>query len=249
MPPEKTPENEPEEKNTANDPALAELVASVTAHGDKVLEAVKRSTAPADPVPPTGPSFEDEQKAYGERLAAAKSKYKELNDDAKWDEALEVMETVYATAPRQKTDMADNVLVKATKLNVGRNVRAEFSDIVESYGDEVTTSINALSLEDQLDETKVRDAIRRVKSMHMDDLIEAGVKEKFQLERDRLAGLAPGNVPNPSLGEADDTELHGLDPKQRQFAKAMGVDYKSYAGMAKRLDSGSDEILSAEEMP
>ena len=250
MPPEKTPTTpDTEEKSTSNDPALADLVAGIKEHSDKVLEAVQRSTTPPPVVEPAGPTFADEQKLYADRVSAAKLKYKELNDDAKWDEALDVMEKVYATAPRQKTDMADNVLVKATKANVGRMVRSEFAPIVESYGDEVDTAIKALPLEDQLDEDKVRDAIRRVKSMHIDDLITAGVEEKHKIDRDRLAGLAPGNVPNPSLGEQDDTELHDLTLKQRSVAKAMGVPYKDYAVMAKRLDSGDDTILTAEEMP
>lgn len=244
---EKKETNEEENKP---DP-LSSLVDSIKEHNEKLVKALHRpEEKPAD----TGPSWDDQVSAYNERVKAAKAKMKELMDDGKWDEGITVLEQAYQTAPKRQEDPSSNPLVKATAKQIERTVKSEFKELTESYGDEVEAEIKKLGPVDRLDEDKVRESIQRVQARHATDLVQAEVDRRVREELDKQRGLAPSNVPNPSLGESQDTELYELSFSERKAARDMGVPYKEWAAAKKQLEKGHEkgvpgvEIMSAREL-
>ena len=238
-----------EEKEETTENALAEAIKAQTA-AMEAMRAQPAATAPPDK--PVGPS-------YDETLETAATDFGKAVEEGKGGEGIKKFLSVVQGAQQaanQPVDMEKNPAITAIAKGVVRTVKGEYKDLMGDFPEEANDAVAALKIEDRMDEDKVRDALRGVKSRHIDHFVAKASKVAMEEAAKTATVAPPQNSPVSDFGEDDETELHGLEQADRAWCQANGVSYKNMAFNTKgaqdqmdRRDAPKDQWGGVEVLP
>lgn len=232
----------------AEAPLSESLASQIVETQERIAKAMETTAqAPAAPLVTSTPEseFAAATTAYNERLAAARTKYSELQTEGKYPEALEVMENVYRTVPqRPAVDPTTTPVFKSLQESAVARARSNPNDaeVFEKWGPEITAELDTMPADQRISDAGIAEAVSRVKALHINDILEAA-REKIKAEYAANPNFAHNAPQVPDGGSPD--QFHGLDADQRGVAKSMGVPnevYAEYLNMAPLRD-GMSPIL------
>ncbi|MEE8489927.1 MAG: hypothetical protein V3S43_06290 [Acidimicrobiia bacterium] len=222
--------DEPTAAQQAEGDLAKQLLEEVRLGNEKIVE--KMAAIPLPVAIPSAVNPEDpmvkvraDQDAYQGRISEATDKYNELCSDGKYGEGLKVVLAAVATQPVTANADDHSSRPEYIALMEGARERAErkSADIFQKYGDEVDEEIGKLPLNERMTAAGVNKAVAAVKSAHIDDIVADLAKEQAAQAISNAQNASPQNIPMPSLGETDETDLCGLDIADRRLARSLHV--------------------------
>lgn len=218
----------------ANVEAIQAIADQFTSTLSEIRDA-KPGPAPA-PVVAAGPTPQEIAQELLTKKAKITQEADELAAAGEFSKAAEHLLNFQAEISQATAgDPTDSPAYKAMLVTAERAAKRENEDMFAKYGDDIKAEISSMDPGDRINPDFWDEAVRRVKSQHIDDIINDRIAaaseeaKKKQEEETRPTGRFATPVAPGSLGNRTDTEVIELDEQQIAAAALLNYTPEEYA--------------------